>query len=188
MKIQFKKTIAAALTVLFLAAGSVFAAAAPKHNSPEYLSARATTLLSEIQTETKQLEPHAGTLGAVAANMQTHWPTHAFYLEAVKTHINTVGQKLAELQRIRGSVQPWQQQAITQVTSHAAQVATSTQAALVYINQNQSRLFASEYRDHVQTIADRSGDLHDTVSKYLDYERAQQKVNQLQNELELAAN
>jgi len=98
-----------------------------------------------------------------------------------------VGERTAELQRIRHAVLPWQQQATTEVTSHAAQVAASTQAAILFLNENQRWLFAPEYRDHLTTIEDRSRDMKQTVDKFLDYEKAQQKFQQLQSELELAA-
>jgi signal transduction histidine kinase len=107
-------------------------------------------------------------------------------LDGVKGHINAVGERIAELQQIRHTVLPWQQQAITEVASHAAQVATSTQAAIVHLRENQDRLFASEYRDHLTTIEGRSGDMKQTVDKFLDYEKAQQNFQRLQNELELA--
>ena len=107
-------------------------------------------------------------------------------MDRVKGHINAVGERLAELQQIRYTVLPWQQQAITEVTSHAAQVAASTQAAIVHLGENQNRLFVSEYRDHLTTIADRSGDMKQTVDKFLEFEKAQQKFQELQNKLELA--
>jgi hypothetical protein len=97
-----------------------------------------------------------------------------------------VGERTGELQRISYSVLPWQQQAISEVTSHAAQVAASTQAAIVHLRENQNRLFVPEYRDHLTTIAQRSEDLKQTVNKFLAYEKAQQKLHELQNELELA--
>jgi hypothetical protein len=125
-------------------------------------------------------------LGTFAWNPRHSWQSHAFCLDRVKGHINAVGERLAELQQIRYTVLPWQQQAITEVTSHAAQVATSTQAAIVHLRENQDRLFASEYRDHLTTIEGRSGDMKQTVDKFLDYEKAQQKFQRLQNELELA--
>ena len=107
-------------------------------------------------------------------------------MNKVKGHINAVGERTAELQQIRHAVLPWQEQAITEVTSHAAQVAASTQAAIVYLNENQGRHFVPEYREHLTAIADSSMDLKDTVGKFLEYEKVQQKVQQLQNELELA--
>ncbi len=97
-----------------------------------------------------------------------------------------MGERTGELQRIRHAALPWQQQAITEVTSHAAQVAASTQAAILHLRENQNRLFVPEYRDHLTTIADSSGDMKETVDKFLDYEKTQQKFQQLQNELELA--
>jgi len=104
----------------------------------------------------------------------------------VKEHINAVGERTAELQQIRDTVLPWQQQAITEVSSHAAQVAASTQAAILHLNKNQRWLFAPEYRNHLTTIADRSEDMEQTVDRFVDYERAQQKSQQLQRDLELA--
>jgi hypothetical protein len=96
-----------------------------------------------------------------------------------------VGKRTAELQQIRYAVLPWQKQAITEVTSHAAKVAASTQAAIVYLNENKGRYFVPEYRNHLTTIADSSDDMKQTVDKYLDYEKSQQKIRRLQDELEL---
>ena len=125
------------------------------------------------------------TLGTFAWNPQTSWQSHAFYLDRVKSHINAVGERAGELQRISYAVLPWQQQAITEVTSHAAKVAASTQAAIVYLNENQNRLSVSEYGDHLTTIADSSEDVKQTVDKFLDYEKTQEKLQRLQNDLEL---
>jgi hypothetical protein len=155
-------------------------------HSATYLSGRASALLAEIQRESVGLGLNGETLGTYAWNPQTSWQSHAFYLDRVKGHINEVGERTGELQRISYSVLPWQQQAISEVTSHAAQVAASTQAAIVHLRENQNRLFVPEYRDHLTTIAQRSEDLKQTVNKFLAYEKAQQKLHELQNELELA--
>jgi hypothetical protein len=152
-----------------------------------YLSSRASSLLAEIRAEGAGLRLNAETLGTFAWSPQFSWQSHAFYLEKVKGHINAVGERLAELQQIRHAVLPWQQQAIAEVTSHAAQVAASTQAAIVHLRENQNRLFVPEYRDHLRTIADRSGNMKQTVDKFLDYEKAQQRHRQLQDELEIAS-
>lgn len=186
MRISLKKVITAFVALALLATGSAFASPAPLTVSTTHLSGRATTLLAKIQTETAALRPHAETLATFARNPQISWQSHAFYLERVKGHINAVGERLAELQQIRGSVLPWQQEAIGRVTSHAAQVAASTEAAIVYLGENQGRLFVRDYRDHLTTIADRSEDMHQTVSQFLNYDKAQQQFQQLQQELELA--
>jgi hypothetical protein len=187
MRLTSKRMIMALAVVVLLGAGSVFASPSPPSpDSSAYLSGRASTLLAEIQKETTQLGFHAETLGTFAWKPQYSWQSHATYLDLVKGQINAVGERTAELQQISYAVLPWQQKAITEVTGHAAQVAASTQAAIVHLRENKNRLFVSEYRDHLMTIADRSGDMKQTVDKFLDYEKAQQKFQQLKDELELS--
>lgn len=193
MRPNLKRMIVALAAVALLGTGSVFASpptaspgASETDRSATYLSGRASTLLAQIQEEATGLRVNAETLGTFAWSPRYSWQSHAFYLDGVKGHINAVGERIAELQQIRHTVLPWQQQAITEVASHAAQVATSTQAAIVHLRENQDRLFASEYRDHLTTIEGRSGDMKQTVDKFLDYEKAQQNFQRLQNELELA--
>lgn len=192
MRTNLKRMIVAFVAVALLGTGWVLASPpAPSPGAQEaddvaYLSGQASMLLAEIKKEAAELTLHADTLGAFAGNPQQYsLSSHYFYLNKVKGHINAVGERTAELQQIRHAVLPWQQQAITEVTSHAAQVADSTQAAIVYLNENKGRHFVPEYRDHLRTIADSSTGLKNTVGEFLEYEKAQQKVQQLQNDLEL---
>jgi hypothetical protein len=116
-------------------------------------------------------------------NAQIGWQTHAFHLDQVKEHINTVGQHTVELQAIRHDVLPWQQQAINEVTSHAAALAVSTEGAISQLQKNRNRLFVPEYRNHLKMIADHSEEMKQTVDKFLDYEKADRKPQQLEDEL-----
>ena len=186
MRLNTKRMIVALAAVVFV--GSVSVSASPPPAAPEtsaYLSERASTLLAEVQQEAAGLTRHAETLGTLSGKPLFSWQSHAFYLDKVKGHINEVGERTEDLQRMRSSVLPWQQQAITEVTAHAAQVAASTQAAIAHLRKNQDRLLVSEYRGHLTTITDRSGDMKQTVDKFLDYEKSEQKIQQLRNELEL---
>ena len=187
MQVHLKQMIVAVAAVALLGTGSLFASPMPP--SPEssaYFTARASTLLAEIQEEAAGLNRQAETLGTFARNPQFSWQSHAHYLDRVKGHINEVTERAAELQRISTSVLPWQQQAITDVNVHAAQVAASTQAAIVHLRGNQNRLFVPEYRDHLKTIANHSEDMQQSVDKFLGYEETQQKLQQMQKELELS--
>lgn len=193
MHFNWKRTTAVVAALVLFWTGLVFAS--PRMTPSErsvYASERASRLLAEIQNQAADLTKHAGTLEAMARQPQYSWQSHAFYLERVKDHINAVGVHTAELQRISADAQPWQQRAISQVTSHAAQVAASTQAAIVYLNDNQGRLFVPEYKGHVATIADSSQNMKQAVDQFLDYQnaqqeawQAQQKLQHLQNTLEL---
>jgi hypothetical protein len=187
MQCTWKRAAAFATVVVLLWTGLVFASPrmTPKEASV-YSSERASRLLSEIQDQAVGLTRNAGELQALARHPQYSWQSHAVYLEAVKGHINAVRDRTAELERISANALPWQQQAIAQVTSHAAQVAASTEAAIRYLNDNHNRLFAAEYRDQVATIANSSENMKKTVDRFLDYQQAQQKFERLQAQLERA--
>jgi hypothetical protein len=185
MRIYSSHITLALVVIALLGAGSVFACSpAQAPESPADLSRRASTLLAEVQDEAVKLRFHAAKLATIAGNFQHSWQSHAFFLERVKEHINAVGKLTAELQQIRDTVLPSQQQTITEVSSHAAQVAASAEAAILHLNKNQRWLFAPEYRDHLTTIADRSEEMAQAVDKFVDFERSQQKL--LQKDLELA--
>jgi hypothetical protein len=191
VRTNMRRMIVAFAVVVLLGTESVFASppgpstGAPETRDAAYLSGRASMLLSEINREAAALRPHADTLGTFAGRPQYSSQSHFFYLDRVKGHINAVGERIAELQQMRHAVAPWQERAITEVTAHAAKVAASTQAAIVYLNENKGRHFVPEYRDHLTTIAVSSEDMKETVDKFLDYEKTQQKFQRLQNELEL---
>ena len=147
------------------------------------MAGQASALFVEIQREAALLWRHADTLESLARNTQIGWQTHAFHLDQIKEHINTVGQHTRELQAIRHDVLPWQQQAINEVTSHAAALAVSTEGAISQLQKNRNRLFVTEYRVHLTMIADYSEEMKQTVDKFLDYEKAERKLRQLEDEL-----
>lgn len=187
MRFTLKRAAAVVTAFVLLWTGLAFAAPRMTPNEAKiYSSERASRLLSEIQAETTGLAQNAGQLEALARHPQYSWESHATYLEAVKGHINAVGDRTAELQRISANTLPWQQQAIAQVTSHAARVAAHTEAAIRYLNDNHTQLFVPEYKNHVATIVDGSQSMKQSVDRFLDYERAQEKFQRLQTQLELA--
>src|ERR1700741_1845707 len=150
------------------------------------MSERASTLLAEIQREAALLWRHGDTLESLARNTRISWQSHAYHLDRVKQHINAVGKLIAELEAIHHDVLPWQQQAINEVTSHAAEVATSTEAAISHLQENRNRLFVPGYRDHLTAIANHSEDMKQTVDEFLEYEKTQRKLQQFEDTLELA--
>ena len=151
----------------------------------ESKSERASALLSKIQREAALLRRHADTLESLARDIRISWQSHAYQLDRVKEHINVVGEHTAELQAIHQDVVPWQQQAINEVTSHAVEVATSTEAAINHLQENRNRLFVSEYRYHLTAIANHSEDMKEAVDGFLDYEKSQRKLQGLEDKLEL---
>jgi hypothetical protein len=188
MGIELKRTVVAVVAVALLGTGP--ALASPPAQSPDVpdqdhlaiLSGRASILLAEIQKETAELlaeiqketaelRPRPYTEGTFAWNAQYTLLNRVTFLDRAEGHINAVGERVAKLQHIRRLVLRWQQQAITEVTSHATRVKASIQAAIVHLRENQNRLLVAEYRDHLTTIEDRSEDMKQTVDKFLNHEK-----------------
>jgi hypothetical protein len=193
MKFNLKAVWMAILGISLLLAGPAWAsstgpspgASAEDKISP-YLSGRASDLLSQVQEHAAAMLPFTDTLDTFRMSPRLHWQSHSVYLARVKNHVNAVITHVIELQRIQDQVAPWQRQAINEVAAHAAQLGTTTQAAILHLRENQSRLFVEEYRGHLMTIADRSEMLKETVDNYLDLEKTQQKLQRLMNDLEIA--
>ena len=145
-----------------------------------FTSGQTSTLMAEIQREAALLRRHADRLESLARNTQISRESHAYHLDQVKLHINAVGKHTVHLQAVREDVVPWQQRAIDKLTSDAIEVAKSTEAAINHLRENRNLLFVSEYRDHLTTIAGHSEDMKQTVDKFLDFEKAQCKLQQLE--------
>jgi hypothetical protein len=192
MRFNLKQTVMTLAAVLFLGSAMGFAsspAPAPAGGVADtdflavHLSGRASTLLTEIKNEAAGLMSNAQTLGTL--NYKITWISHATYLLNVKDHINAVSARVVELQRIQPFVSPWQQQAIAELAPQAMRVAVSAQAAIDHLGKNQQQTFAPAYQDHLRIIMGSSEDLKHTVDKFLEYDKAQQKLADAQRELEL---
>ena len=203
MRLSLKSMIVALTTVALLGTGPVLASptaeppgAPDKDHSANTLARQASILLVEIQKETAELladiqketaelRPQPFTLAPFPWDSQYKGKNRSTFLDRAMGHMNVVGERIGNLQQMRHSVLPWQQRAITEVNSHAKRVAESIQAAIVDLRENQNRLFVSEYREHLTTIANHSGEMKHTVDKFLDYEKTPKEAQRLQYEMQL---
>src|SRR4029077_6952432 len=106
MRFNWKRIGMALTAFVLLSGGTAYAsprvAPATAYDSV-YASERASRLLTEIQAETVHLQLNAEKLSSLARHPQYSWQSHADYLHQVKRHINSIGDRTAELQRIQGS-------------------------------------------------------------------------------------
>ena len=173
MGIELKRTVVAVVAIAVLGTGPARASPpaqwpdAPDQDHMAILSGRASILFAEIQKETAELRPHPYPPGTFAWNAPYTLQSRVTFLDRADSHMNAVGERVAKLQHIRRLLLPWQQEAITEVTSHATRVKADIQAAIVHLRENQNRLLVAEYRDHLTTIEDRSEDMKQTVDKFL---------------------
>lgn len=143
--------------------------------------------LSDIQKETVELSPQPYPYGYFPFDTQDRWQKRAPFMDRAKSRMSVVGERITALQHIRQFVLPWQKQAILEVTTHAAQVASSIRAAMIHLRENQNRLFVSQYRDHLATISNHLGEMKHVVDKFLDHERAPKVAQLLNDSLEPAS-
>ena len=177
MGIELKRTVVAVVAIAVLGTGPARASPpaqwpdAPDQDHLAILSGRASILPAEIQKETAELRPHPYPPGTFAWNAPYTLQSRVTFLDRAESHMNAVGGRVAKLPQIRRLVLRWQQEAITEVTSHATRVKADIQAAIVHLRENQNRLLVAEYRDHLTTIEDRSEDMKQTVDKFLNHEK-----------------
>lgn len=141
-----------------------------------YASERASELLFQIQDETTGLLLNAEILRALTKESEARWESHVSYLGEINAHINEVWNRAFDLHRISSHTLPWQQDAIGQLTSHASEVAASTQAAIDCLDGANDSDRKPEYTRHVKALADASQKIAQTMSGFFDRYMAQQKL------------
>ncbi|HEY3457989.1 MAG TPA: hypothetical protein VGK64_25630 [Bryobacteraceae bacterium] len=165
----------------YLAVAAALAAGTPllaESSSASQKSADATRLLREVRLLTHDLNRDAATLKTYRLN-RTSWQAHAHRLALAKEHINSIGERLANLDAMRGSVEPWQRGAIDSITPVAGQLAARTEAAIKYLNENQGRLFVPNYTEHLSAIAGHADQMQESISTHLDLASAQERMDKL---------
>lgn len=163
-------------------------ATAPATSEVNWFSAdRVSTLLQSLQNLNVALTRDAQTLNTFARSTQISWRSHSHYLGNVRDHVNQSGRLLSELQELRNTAHPWQRDAINRIVPIAVDLAGHTEAAIVHLNDNQSRLLAPEYVEHLDGIGDRSLDLQEAVNDFVDYGKTLERLEGLERRLEVTS-
>jgi hypothetical protein len=174
-----------------LLTGSVIAAAPPRQSSAINTKAPAWNFQKEASDALKEVQVLSGKLRLDTEKLESFprsklsWESHANQLNLVRDHINQIGERLERLQEIRHVTSPWQRQAIDRIVPGAAELASRTQAAIMHLNENRGYLFAPTYADHLSTIAEQADEMKTTVDTFLEYADTEQKLQRLQERLEV---
>ena len=189
MKLMNFPKVTCLLTAAVLAGGSLLAAApavkpsASKVQSEDWkFPAEASQLLKEIQSTANKLSRDAATLESYARGGLT-WHRHADQLTFAKEHINEIGERLERLQAIRHIAAPWQQRAIDSIVPVAVSLVGHTEAAIQHLNESRSHLWAPVYVDRLKMIADRAGEMKESVDLHLELASTQDKLEALRSKV-----
>jgi len=141
-------------------------------------SAQASQLLEEVRSIAYNLSRDAATLESFRLGRLT-WQSHADQLTLAKQHINAIGTRLENLQAIRDTAAPWQQQAIDAIVPAAVQLASRTEDAINHLNDNPRHLFAPEYTSHLSAIASNADQMKQSVDVFLELAGTEKKLDNL---------
>ncbi|MBZ5576245.1 MAG: hypothetical protein LAP40_06795 [Acidobacteriia bacterium] len=149
---------------------------APDWNFPS----EASRLLKEIRSAAFRLTDNAANLKSYGPG-GVSWHGHAGELTLIREQINAVGKRIQRLHTIRHATAPWQQEAIDSMTPMAATLASRTEAAIRYLQDNRTYLWSETYRDHVQTLSSRADQMKKSVSLHLELAETLDKLEALRD-------
>ena len=157
-------------------------AARPPEDNPQV-----TQLLEDIEAQAADLQRDSDELESFT-HSQVSWESHATELEAIKEHINKIGQTIQKLQSMRSSASPWQQEAVDRIIPVAQKLASNTTAAIERLNRNRTHLQDPQYQEYLKSNAEAAKELSSIVKDFVDYGKTRNALERLEKRLEVARN
>lgn len=158
-------------------------------NTPTYnwaYAEEASGLLQDIRSLSARAAEGTDRLHVATRHNQLSWRSHSENLNEIRSHINAMGEKFDRLQEIHGMIAPWQQKAVERVLPNAVALADHTEGAIVYLSENQARLWTPHYRDRVGAMSEHIQEIHSTLTSFLDYAKTSDRLKSLELEIEYA--
>jgi hypothetical protein len=147
-------------------------------------SPQVSKILSDAQMQAYQLKADVGEMETFTRSTAS-WESHAAVIERIKEDVNKMGRLLAELQENRKNAAPWQQVAIDRVEPVAKELASNTTAAIEHLNSNPRRLNTAAYQNYLEAIVDSADNLAASITNFVEYGKAKQRLERLAAKLEL---
>lgn len=144
-------------------------------------------LLGDAKTQSYAISVDASILESYTRQPSLNWSTHAAEVSRMKNDINTAAKTVTALSAAKAQAVPWQATAIDRIIPYLQEIAADTTAAIEYLNKNQSRLTAKEYKDYISENANTSQELATLISNFVDYGNHKNRTEELRKTLELPA-
>ncbi|HYM11387.1 MAG TPA: hypothetical protein VEU62_11680 [Bryobacterales bacterium] len=146
-------------------------------------SVQISKLLADAKTESVELKHDALEMESFTRS-KLSWESHATAITRIKGHINKVGELVTQLNDARHAGSPWQQDAIDRITPLLRELAANTESTIEHLNNNRNRLHTTEYKNYVVANYDLASDLAALIGDFVDYGKAKEKFETLQQKLE----
>ena len=144
-----------------------------------------TRLLADARDKAAVLSRDADEMESLIRT-DASWQTHAAMLDEVKRHVNDLGRAAQKLEESRSSASPWQQQAIDRMMPLLKELAANTTAAINHLNENRIRPTTGNYPEYLKENAETAQQLSDMISSYVRYGQTREKLEKLEQRLEVA--
>ncbi|MFY9791447.1 MAG: hypothetical protein WA474_15640 [Candidatus Sulfotelmatobacter sp.] len=145
-----------------------------------------TRLLAEARDEAAALSKDADEMEALTRS-DVSWQSHAAMLENIKDHINSLGRTVDKLNAMRDSASDWQRQAIDRSIPLMKDLAANTTAAINHLNENKLRPTSGNYTEYLRENAETAHELSDMISGFVRYGETREKLDKLEQRLEVAS-
>ena len=143
-------------------------------------SAQVAKQLSEFKHTAYEMRREAEVLESRTRTTQLSWQSHVFSLNALKDHVNNLGQALAQLEGLRPLANESQALSIEQARPHLVSAARNLTQAIELVNENRRNIQQREYIDSVSNVYAHANALHTKLDAILDYEDAKARLNNLE--------
>jgi hypothetical protein len=133
--------------------------------------------LGDFHAVAVKASTNASDLASLSRTDESARESHADQWISLKAFINDMGRKLFELESLRGSATPPEREAIDRAAPLLKQIAENADAAIKFFNDNPATLWRPDYQKYVDSVADESAKLSNTVGRFIRLEdlRAREK-------------
>jgi hypothetical protein len=157
------------------------------------LSMAQSTDSAEINSLLSQAKSHAVLAADDAAALEsfTHsqlgWQAHASKLEAMKTHVNDLGQVSKKLRALKSDGSPWQQEAIDRIDPLLQSMGSNLTATINHLNDHKTQIQMQPYRDYTKANYELADESSKMISDLVEYGKAKTRAEALEQKLEMPA-
>jgi hypothetical protein len=143
-----------------------------------------TKLLSDVKTQAFQLKEDAEYMESFTRSTAS-WETQAVQITLIKEHVNDLFKQEMKLMDARPNASVWQKRAIDRIMPFLDELGGYTSAVIEHLNASPRNLNTAEYKDFLEANADYAGDLAAMISDFVSYGKAKNRVEYLNDKLEL---
>jgi hypothetical protein len=146
---------------------------------------KATEAISELQGQAAALADGADQFRLIIANNEGSRESHLLMLDTLKADINAMGREVQALEAERGTLSPWQVQALDGSLPRLKEVAANTEQAITYFNNN-GHLWTAQYREYIKNIWSDSEQISRNLKNYVALAKVHDREQRLTQTIETA--